>query len=119
MEQRSTADQLTPTKREPQMLNNIIMFGLAHVVAGITLTVASFKLAEQNRQTAKLFAGGFVLLVLLIDLTYLSTAVRLQTGPVVLYGFVGSFVGVVSVALLFEPEVQEDTDNIRLSELEL
>jgi len=95
------------------------MFGLAHVVVGITLTVASFKLAEQNCQTAKLFAAGFVLLVLLIDLTYLSTAVRLQTGLFLLCGFVGSFVGAVSVALLFEPETQEDTDNIPFSELEL
>ena len=90
MEQRSTADQLTPTKREPQMFNNIIMFGLAYVVVGITLTVASFKLAEQNRQTAKLFEAGFVLLVLLIDLTYLSTTVRLRTGLFVLCGFVTS-----------------------------
>jgi hypothetical protein len=56
--------------------------------------------------------------VLLIDVVLLSTAVWLQTGLVVLSGLVGSIVGAVSIVLLFEPEMQDDTDNMPLSELE-
>jgi hypothetical protein len=104
--------------KNTQMFNNTILFGLAHIVAGITLTAGSFKLAEQKRQSAILFAPSFVFLVLLIDVVLLSTAVWLQTGLVVLSGLVGSIVGAVSIALLFEPEIQDDTDNMPLSELE-